>query len=81
MKLKIDQKNLIRKAAEAMAKFTEKVVAMDEKELRALIHECDALNQTNCWWLEYRIAPILKREAEEALSILLRKADVATAGA
>lgn len=66
---KSPHRELIRSAAEALVKFTGAVNSMEPDELRAFMAECDKLTQTNCWWLEYRIAPLLKQEAKEALSV------------
>ena len=63
----------VRMAAEAMMKVIDQISQMDADGLRTLIKECDGMTQTNCWWLEYRLAPLVKQEAQEHLSFAENK--------
>ena len=60
-------RDFIREAAEAFCPFLSRIETMEEAEVEALISELGKLSQTNCWFAEYWIKPLLLKEARGTL--------------
>lgn len=68
-KPKFSAARVVRECADALDKPLGALSGLSSEQLRAVAVECDRLSQTNCWWLEFRVAPLVKQEALETLSI------------
>ena len=44
------------------------IAVMGEDELRNLVRACDKPSVTNCGWHTYRVAPLIKEEAQQEIA-------------
>ena len=52
---------------EANNKITDRLVALDDRELKRIIKESAKPTKTNCWWVIYWVAPQVQAAAKAEL--------------
>jgi hypothetical protein len=57
------------------------VVKLSDEDLNALSGEVNGLNQTNCWWVTYRLCAVIKEIIENERDYREQKASAAIAAA
>lgn len=58
----------LKRFAEAFAKIEHEISTMPLRKLKSLLVRTPRYTQTNCWWAEYAVAPIVFTLAEKEIN-------------